>query len=42
MIKATVIVGFILLVVPMLAIMLGVVVYADARAREVDLETNED
>lgn len=42
MIKFTVVVGFILLVVPVLAIMLGIVIYTDARAKEVDLETNED
>lgn len=35
-------IGFVVLVVPLLVIMMGMVIYTDNKAKEVDLETNEN
>lgn len=42
MMNFTVAVGFVLLALPLLIIMMGIAIYSDMKAAEVDLETNED
>ena len=42
MMNFSLIVAFIILVVPLFITMVGIAIWTDAKAREVDLETNED
>lgn len=42
MMNLSLMVVFTVTVMPMLVIMIGIAVWTDAKAREVDLETNED
>ena len=43
MMNFTLAVAFILMVLPLLVVMMGIVIYSDAKAKEVDnLETNDN
>ncbi len=42
MMNFSLVVAFIIMVVPLLVIMMGIAIWADAKAKEVELETDED
>lgn len=42
MMNFSLVVAFIIMVVPLLVIMMGIAIWSDVKAKEVELETNED